>query len=511
MSIELTKKNICSESVVYDGFCEQSIDSDINLPDYCPDIMRILKCTIQPSVTNSKIVGDRATADGNAKIRVIYSDEKNNIYCYDADYPFSKYTELSAFTDSAVLFCTAKTDYANCRAVSKRRLDIHGAVSLHFRITSCTQEPVITSACGGGVQLKRKGTDISTAVASAVKTFQISEVKNVGDSNPGIGKVIFSAASPVINETKIIKGKMLIKGELTVKAVYCSDSAQNESAELCCSIPFNEILESAGFSDSCSANTELCVTYLLAEPKVDNDGEYRFMNISADICAKSTAYETESLTVITDAYSTEAQLEIRHNALKLPKIQQKISETVICRQKLDISSVNPEKLFTCLTSEARIRCSFSDSKIIINGKIPLCLILISSDGSPVSCEREAEFEYSGTLDPACKNPYCNPNVQITGFSCLLTPDGAVDFKAEICVSGTVFNICEEKIITALSPSESTNPKQKRSSLTVYFCSGNESLWEIARRYNTTVEEIMEENELSADYLENKTMLMIPIK
>ena len=29
--------------------------------------------------------------------------------------------------------------------------------------------------------------------------------------------------------------------------------------------------------------------------------------------------------------------------------------------------------------------------------------------------------------------------------------------------------------------------------------------------DTTVEEIMQENELSTDYLENKTMLMIPVK
>ena len=70
MGIELTTKNTGIEKVLYDGFCEQSIDSDITLPDYCPDIMRILKCNVQVSVTNSKIAGDRAIADGNAKIRI---------------------------------------------------------------------------------------------------------------------------------------------------------------------------------------------------------------------------------------------------------------------------------------------------------------------------------------------------------------------------------------------------------------------------------------------------------
>ncbi len=88
MSIELTKTDIGTAEVLYDNFAEQGIDCDISLPDYCPDIMRILRCSVTNSITNSKISGDRATVDGNAKIRIVYADDKNGIYCYEQDYPF---------------------------------------------------------------------------------------------------------------------------------------------------------------------------------------------------------------------------------------------------------------------------------------------------------------------------------------------------------------------------------------------------------------------------------------
>ena len=36
-------------------------------------------------------------------------------------------------------------------------------------------------------------------------------------------------------------------------------------------------------------------------------------------------------------------------------------------------------------------------------------------------------------------------------------------------------------------------------------------WDIARKYNTTVEDIMSENELTSDEISEKMMLMIPVK
>lgn len=511
MSIELTTKNIGVKKMICNTFAEQSIDSDINLPDYCPDIMRILKCTVCSDITNSKIVGDRAVADGNAKIRIIYSDEKNNIFCYDADYPFSKYAELPTPADNAVLSCSAKTDYVNCRAVSKRRLDIHGVISLRFDVSTAGEISVISSACGDGIQLKRKSFDLSSMTVLTAKSFQVAEVKETGSSNPGIGKIISAQASPILMDTKIIKGKMLIKGELCVKAIYCSDEKSNETAELNCNIPFNEIIEAAEFNDTCSAAAELTVMSLTAEPKVDNDGEYRYMNINAEVCAKVTAHEASDITVIADAYSTLTQIDTKYNLIKMPKLAQNFTDTCLCRQSIDISSLDADKIFACITSEPEYKCTFSDGKMSVKGKIPLCIIMISKDGSPVSCEREAEFEYLRNIDGNAETLSCNCKICITGYGCSISADGSVDFKAELNICSAIFNNYEEKVLTALSASENGIKKNKKSSLTIYFCSGKESLWDIARRYNTTVEDIMEENELSADYPENKTMLMIPIK
>lgn len=511
MSIELTTKNYGIEKVYFDGCCEQPVDSDISLPDYCPDIMRILKCTVQTDITNAKIVGDRASADVNAKITVIYADEKNTVCSYKSDYPFSKYAELSSPCDGASLTCTAKTDYVNCRAVSKRRIDIHGIVSLHFKVCGTGFSTIVSSASGEGIQLKRKGTDVSSTTVSVSKCFQLSSVEPVSETMPGIGKVISCFAAPLINETKIIKGKLLIKGEIAVRTTYCSDAENGETAVLGCSLPFSEVAEAADFNDDCKTDITLNIRQINAEPKTDNDGEYRYMNITAEVCAYIAAYEADSVNTVTDAYSTQSEISTEYSLIDFKKITDSISDSFTVKQDIDISSLNPKKIYASILSEPETKCSFKSGKMTVNGKIPLCIIITDSEGTPVSCEREAEFEYSHAVCSETGDITGVPKLAVTGFSCSLGENGTAQFKAEINISAVIFSCTKEKVLTSLSISDDGMKKDRKSSLTVYFCSGNESVWDIARHYNTTVEEIMEENGLSADYLENKTMLMIPIK
>ena len=340
MSIELTRTDIGTTEVLYDNFAEQGIDCDISLPDYCPDIMRILRCSVTNSITNSKISGDRATVDGNAKIRIVYADEKNGIYCYEQDYPFSKFTELSQAYDGAVLCTSAKTEYANCRAVSKKRIDIHGVVSIRFKIVGIKKDSVITDAEGDGIQLKKKKIGTDNAVAVVMKKFQLSQTEEADGGE--IGKIFYSCASPVLSETKIIKGKILLKGEVVIKVMYCSATGENESVCVNYNLPFSEIVDIENIDDSCKVSVGFNVDQVQAEPKTDNDGEYKYLNLACDICAVVTAYKAEDICIITDAYSTQKEIDAKYKTASFTQILQNLSDSIICRESIDLSSMNPD-------------------------------------------------------------------------------------------------------------------------------------------------------------------------
>ena len=56
---------------------------------------------------------------------------------------------------------------------------------------------------------------------------------------------------------------------------------------------------------------------------------------------------------------------------------------------------------------------------------------------------------------------------------------------------------------------SESKAQQDAALTLYFCSKDESLWDIAKKYNTTKEAIQTENSIAGDVTEKEDMILIP--
>ena len=64
---------IYTDEVVFDGQTEQGVELDYVLPDYYPEIFKILKCTLTPRIISYSASGDsKLTLDGVVYIKVLY-------------------------------------------------------------------------------------------------------------------------------------------------------------------------------------------------------------------------------------------------------------------------------------------------------------------------------------------------------------------------------------------------------------------------------------------------------
>ena len=58
MELNLQKQTVSVNETVYDGSVEQPLECDVLLPDYCPDIQKILRCEVTPSLLAASVNGD---------------------------------------------------------------------------------------------------------------------------------------------------------------------------------------------------------------------------------------------------------------------------------------------------------------------------------------------------------------------------------------------------------------------------------------------------------------------
>ena len=119
MNYDITKEILSVRDLVYDGTKEVPIDLDFSLPDYCPDIQKILKCRVSPEIFSRNISGDRLNIEGSAKIRVLYINcDNNNIRSCENNIPFSCSIDIKNTPENYLDIISTKLEYVNCRAIS---------------------------------------------------------------------------------------------------------------------------------------------------------------------------------------------------------------------------------------------------------------------------------------------------------------------------------------------------------------------------------------------------------
>ena len=81
MDLILNKEQVFVNEIVYDGQAEQGVEFDYVLPDYYPDIFRILKCSLCPRITSYNVAGDKLNFDGVVYIGLYLCESSNKIHC----------------------------------------------------------------------------------------------------------------------------------------------------------------------------------------------------------------------------------------------------------------------------------------------------------------------------------------------------------------------------------------------------------------------------------------------
>ena len=167
MDFKVMNKAVSTMETLFDDFDERPVDCDFVLPDYCPAIAAVLKCTLTPVIQSKQLSGDRMLVDGQAIIRVMYLDEgRKCVRCCEFSQPFTSTFTVKSMGVNACVRVTAKTDYVNCRATSPRRLDVHGAFTVKLKITAEGGTDVVCSAEGTGLYTRQMPLSFSVPTAS---------------------------------------------------------------------------------------------------------------------------------------------------------------------------------------------------------------------------------------------------------------------------------------------------------------------------------------------------------
>lgn len=493
---------------VFDGSFEAPIDTEYNLPDYCPDIQKILKCQALPEISSYLITEDTLTCDGVCDIRVLYLDSKGDcVRCCDFTKDFSASVKIKATEEKAVAWIQAAVDHMTCRAVSARKIDLHIAVSLKALAVVQKQELITCGIEDETIEKLCSTYSASQAVNAVCHQFTTEDTLSLKNGKPPIETILRKSVSCRVSDTRFSNGRMEVSGTAEVSFLYLSAVDGASLEKMSASIEFSQSIECSGSEEGCICDLKAVVGDSSIQPREDDVGENTTVSIVAKIFLVAFLYKPCEIEVIDDAYSVRAPLELRYSQNSFLQVERTHTEVLKKKCALTVSEDEIEKVLDIWCEQDSVQSVCDKGKLNFRVRYTVCMLYQSSGGKILYTEKP--FDYNATTELNDSQSRKSDTVSRTElWEYRITDKNTVEVSIETPTSTFLYSRTTLKYLTAAGVSEDTPDFEIDPKLLVYYASAGERLWDIAKNHRALLSDIQAQNDLYDEVVPNDRPIII---
>ncbi len=507
MEFNKTENSLYYLKNIHETSVEQSVDTEFSLPDYYPEISKILKCLADVNVMSSQCGENGVNIGGQVAMTVLYTDPEGQINSFSHTYPFSKNIDFKG-ADGAFADVLANVNYLNTKAMGPRKIEIHGSVALAVTVNGVQEKIVISEIDCDDVYAKRKGHTVTMPLQTVNKGVFLEDDIVISQTKPSVAKILRSNAVAKISECKVIGEKMVVKGDVELEILYCPP--QNGRPVL--------IKEERGFSQmvECSykeaeigfdAFATVCAFEL--RPKTSLDGEVRNIAFEAKINIDFHPFVTKTIEFVSDIISCRYNADIGLEGIVVEDLLDRFSENFVCKKNIDYSGGVLSDIYDVWCKPCVEFVTADGQDILVRGNVLVNILGCDSDSETVLIERNIEFEHRHSCPKIAELVRCKPSVFVAAVNTSLNSDATLDIAVELNISATVFSCDKVDAVTIIKIGDAPIQKDNGTAVVLYFAE-DETVWQVAKKYTTSPDALCKVNNIeSVDTVCNK-MLLIPI-
>lgn len=504
MELNLHRRSVAACELLLDTAAEHPIECDVLLPDYCPDIVRVLCCQVQSAVTDCSVRKTTFTVDGMAVVKLCYVGEVGGVRKTEYKIPFSKSFELKNEPVRPIWSVTCEQGHTNCRAVSRRRIDVRGVIMLHVKLFDAAQQQAVDSVEGMGVQLRSCEESASDLTGQMQRQFSVAELLT-----PAVGKspaieIVRAECRPMVQESRVMASRVLLKGELMVHLLYKTDpeTGMLETADY--SLPLSQVIEGDNLDDDMQCEAQLsCISVECAPEEMGQDGELR---LEVQLSAVMRFFRPIVLAGATDSYSTLYPTQNTLSKLRVPKSCTALSERAGVRTEAEAAQ-DVTALLDVWASPFGQTTHMEDGMMVVSGQLRFTALVateeLGADCITHTCEMSMKLPCKSDMSELMSD------MTVLAVSGTLS-QGKLMLGCELLLSGMLIEFEMKSLLTDLMVDES-NPRKidPLLGLMIYYATAGEHIWDISKRFGSLPAQIMADNELTEELLEADMPLMIP--
>jgi len=493
MPININKQKISVNKNVIKGANIAWIEQDILVPDTKPDVMKIIKVNNNVYISSKEIMDSSIRITGQISYYIIYMSVDGQVRGINMSYPFVKVIDDKQIKKDMMVRIIPTVKNIIYSLPNERKIAVKTEVIFRYKLSEIGEVEILNriEECNS-LECKMSKDSFFNVIEYKTDVFEAREDIMLPEGLPGANEILRVSNNIVNTEYKVSYNKILVKGEIRTDIVYISNTDNSEIYSYETNIPFTGMLEFSNISD----NSKFDIKYSLRnfDVNLDTSNETgRMISISADVDVDSILYEEKEIEYIEDFYSMEENLDYDTNAVNIIKNKENIVKTIMLKDNVG-NLPDMAKLLDYTIDISNLTTKISGGNIYINGNIKVSIMYEITEGRKVESKTydllvDETIELSKDVD----EKYINVNIEVIKGIVRINNNN-VEANIELLVNIDVDNV--ETINEVNNIKEEKINLDMFDSMNIYIVKKGDNLWDIAKKYKTSVAKIANINDLS---------------
>ncbi|OCL25763.1 peptidoglycan-binding protein [Orenia metallireducens] len=529
MAINFKEEQVRVEYVIGEDTVRESITKEVPIPvAEKPDIERILEVSTKIESTEVTVEEGGVTIDGVIEVGVMYvadtAEGDQPVHYFHGEMTFTNFVDIPEAEDYMSAYVDVDILRSSYDFVDERTVEVTVVLKKFAKVFDYRQMNIITDVTGIREELVEKELlRIENVVGENTYQVVVEGIIDVPTVKPPIERVLKVEGGALEDKNvEITDGAVIVDGEFEVGVMYVADTTADETPGTQPvhffegGLTFSEVIDVPDADEDMTSFTDINVKRW--DYTITNGNRQVEVRAILEVFVKVT--EPKQVMVVTGIDSDRVELE--EELLRVEEVigEDTVTETVT--EDLIVPDVKPniERILETNAQLSNTTCIVEDGGVVVTSEGEGSVLYVAdttADETPGTqpvhyFQRPFNIENFINIPEAEAGMSCHSNIEIKKVKGNRLNNRTVELVVTLRKFAKVTNFRQLTIVTdivVVSPVVDRDECERPSKI-IYVVQAGDTLYKIARRYRTTVDAIVDANNLdNPDYLEVGQKLIIP--
>lgn len=504
MVVDTIKENMCVNKLVATKKDVILVEGDMIVPDSKPDILNTICTSGIVCIYKKEVLEGKLKLEGSVNTYIMYlaDDSSDKVRGLTTNLDFIENILVPNCMEGMTCKLKAKLKSIEARVINGRKIGIKAAIEVEINIYENEEVEIINDIQNNNdLQILKEDVKVNSLLGVGETKIYAKENINI-DSIDNIAEILKASVMVCGKDTKISYNKILTKAEAEIKMMYLTED--NRINCINSKIPIVGFIDMPNISEENILEIDYEIKNIILKP---NSAEEHSIYVELEVLVKASVYEEKQINLIQDLYCPNENIEFNKKSITTITNKEHRSEVKQIREKINIEGLEGKNIIDVDIIPSIDKQNNIGNKRIYEGELELRFIL-SNDELQVDT-RIQKLPFNIETESINNNDGVNNvEIEVLNSDFIVQDNNMVDSNIELEVNTNSYRNSNMNIIDKI---ENIGEKEQEDySVVMYIVKKGDTLWEIAKRFNTTVDEIVRVNGIeNPDIINEGQKLFIP--